>query len=144
MHHDIPVPPREGSAQFVTTVELAARAGLSRHAVVYHIRTGHLAAERRGRDWVITNVDAELFLTSHQRQQGWAGEDSPGQSVGRAVKAHRLRTGWTQPELAAKAGLSASCVARVERGVDMATLRALAKALGVTVEDLAGQEAQSA
>lgn len=144
MHHDIPVPPREGSAQFVTTVELAERAQVSRHAVVYHIHKGHLAAERRGRDWVIAEADADGFLRSHQRQQGWAADSSPGQQVGRAVKAHRLRAGWTQPQLAAEAGLSAACVARVERGVDMETLRALAEALGVTVEDLAGQEAQSA
>jgi ribosome-binding protein aMBF1 (putative translation factor) len=93
---------------------------------------------------VIAEADAEQFLRSHQRQQGWAGDDSPGQQVGRAVKQHRLRAGWTQPQLAEQAGLSASCVARVERGVDMETLRALAKALGVTVEALAGQEAQSA
>lgn len=144
MNHDIPVPPREGSAQFVTTVELAERAGVSRHAVVYHIHKGHLAAERRGRDWVIAVADAEQFLKSHQRQQGWTGDDSPIRQVGRAVKAHRLRAGWTQPELAEKAGLSASCVARVERGVDLETLRALAKALGVEVSELAGQEAQSA
>jgi ribosome-binding protein aMBF1 (putative translation factor) len=144
MHLDNPVPPREGAAQFVTTVQLAAHAGMTRHAIVYHIRQGHLVAERHGRDWVITEEEAQRFLRSHQRQQGWAAEDSPGQQVGRAVKRHRLRAGWTQPQLAQKAGLSAACVARVERGVDMATLRALAKALNVTVEELAGQEAQSA
>src|SRR5690242_3408465 len=119
MHHDIPVPPCEGAAQFVTTVELAEHAGMSRHAVVYHIRRGHLAAERHGRDWLIAEAHAARFLRSHQRQQGWAAEDSPGQQLGREVKRLRLAAGWTQPELAEKAGLSASCVARVERGVDM-------------------------
>lgn len=144
MHHDTSVPPREGSAPFVTTVELAARLGVTRSAVVHHINSGHIGAERRGRDWMIPAAEAERAASSHQRQQGWARADSPGQLLGRRIKAARVERGWTQRQLAAQARLSHSCVARVERGVDMETLAALAGALGVSVAELAGQEAQSA
>jgi excisionase family DNA binding protein len=143
MHHEIPVPPREGSAPS-TTVELAARLGVSRHAVVYHIYQGHIAAERHGRDWMIPAAEADRVVATYRRQQSWPADDGPGRQLGDRVKAARVRRGWTQRQLASHAQLSHSCVARVERGVDMATLAALAEALGVPVAELAGQEAQSA
>jgi transcriptional regulator with XRE-family HTH domain len=60
----------------------------------------------------------------------------------------RLRTAadLTQQDLAMKAGLSISAVVQIESGKipnpRMDTLRALAKALGVSLDELAGEEEQ--
>ena len=63
--------------------------------------------------------------------------------IAAAVRHLRRRAGLTQAELAEKAGISRATLARVELAeVDPAasTLRALARALGVTVNDLFGEE----
>jgi len=60
-------------------------------------------------------------------------------TIGRQVRDARLRRGWTQAELAEKAGVGRMVVARVERGesrIDLELLERLSLALGVwlTVE----------
>ncbi len=54
--------------------------------------------------------------------------------IGRVVRALRIRRGWRQVDLAARAGVSQSLIARVERGgadrLTVATLEAITTALG--------------
>jgi transcriptional regulator with XRE-family HTH domain len=59
--------------------------------------------------------------------------------VGEAVRNARQAQGWTQAELAERAGLSANYVARLERGELGASLfvaHRLCDALGIDVSDL--------
>jgi transcriptional regulator with XRE-family HTH domain len=57
-----------------------------------------------------------------------------GVRIGRVVRALRIRRAWRQVDLAARAGVSQSLIARVERGgadrLTVATLEAIASALG--------------
>lgn len=60
-------------------------------------------------------------------------------ALGDAIRVRRTRAGWTQQELAQRAGLSKAAVGHVEtarRHPSAATVRALADGLGVTVADL--------
>lgn len=61
-------------------------------------------------------------------------------SLGQRVKTRRKDLGLTREQLAVKAGLTMSTIGRVERGASqsapVATVYALAQALGVTVEYL--------
>ena len=59
--------------------------------------------------------------------------------IGNKLKAARLRAHMTQAQLAAAAGLDQSAVSQIERGIagpSLATLKALAAALGVSAADL--------
>jgi transcriptional regulator with XRE-family HTH domain len=64
--------------------------------------------------------------------------------VGENLKRLRAAAGLTQQQLAVAAGLSVSVVAHIERGhipdPRASTLRALARSLGCTLDDLAGDE----
>jgi transcriptional regulator with XRE-family HTH domain len=69
------------------------------------------------------------------------------ETVGQRIK--RLRDGrrWTQTDLASKSGVSYATISRLERGVETrsgrhnrATMVALATALGVSVEDITGDQ----
>lgn len=151
MHHEEPPPTRVESEPPVTTVQLAERLRVSRHDIVYHIRAGHIAAMKSGRDWLIDPAEARRFAESYARGQGWQERSTRTQQVGLRVKRLRAARGWSQGQLAAKAYLSKSTVARMERRaagrMRRGNLEALARALGVTVAELegrAGQEAQSA
>jgi transcriptional regulator with XRE-family HTH domain len=57
---------------------------------------------------------------------------------GAAVRAARVRRGWRQVDLAARAGVSDSVVSRIERGhldgIQLSTLRAVAAVLEIRVE----------
>jgi transcriptional regulator with XRE-family HTH domain len=68
--------------------------------------------------------------------------------VGDRLRKLRTDAGLTQQELAMRAGLSVSVVAQTEQGVNddprLSTLRALARALGVTINDLTGDEDEPA
>lgn len=59
-----------------------------------------------------------------------------GEGFGRQIREARNARGWSQDELAARAGVSRPSVARIERGDDVstATLVKVARALGLTVE----------
>ena len=66
---------------------------------------------------------------------------SPGGAltIPAAVKERRARKGWTQEQLAARAGLTASTIGRVEAGhhvPSLATLEAIAGAFGVSLSAL--------
>lgn len=60
------------------------------------------------------------------------------------LRSLRVLRKLTQPELAARAGISLSLLAKLEQGQTnnprLDTLRALAKALGVTLDELAGSK----
>jgi len=63
------------------------------------------------------------------------------QHLGKRLKALRRRRGMTQSDLARRAGLSLGYLARLELGrhdPSLTTVRKLARALKVTVADLAG------
>lgn len=66
-------------------------------------------------------------------------------AIGERVRELREARGWSQDELAAKAGIAQTTVSRIERGVTakptLAGLGALAASLGVVVEELAPAEA---
>jgi transcriptional regulator with XRE-family HTH domain len=61
-------------------------------------------------------------------------------AVGKRIKERREAAGLTQQQLAVKAGLSVSNLAQIEQGQKadprISTVVALARALGVTVDDL--------
>jgi transcriptional regulator with XRE-family HTH domain len=63
-------------------------------------------------------------------------------TIGQSVKDLRAAAGLTQQELAVKAGLSVSVVSQIEQGTNadprLSTLAALARALGVNLDQLAG------
>jgi transcriptional regulator with XRE-family HTH domain len=63
-------------------------------------------------------------------------------TIGQSVKDLRAAVGLTQQELAVKAGLSVSVVSQIEQGTNadprLSTLAALARALGVNLDQLAG------
>lgn len=65
-----------------------------------------------------------------------------GASIARALLAARRRRGWSREALAYHAGLSAAAIAQIETGrrqdVRLSSLTALAAALEVTVDHLAG------
>jgi transcriptional regulator with XRE-family HTH domain len=72
-----------------------------------------------------------------------AEKDFP--AIARKVKALRQSLGLSQQELATRAGLSISIVARVEQAgkkVDLriSTMASLARVLGVTLDELASDE----
>ena len=58
--------------------------------------------------------------------------------LGSALRAARIRRGWRQDDLAARAGISASVVSRIERGhlesVPLRTLRGVCKVLEIRLE----------
>jgi transcriptional regulator with XRE-family HTH domain len=60
--------------------------------------------------------------------------------TGRRVRLWRERYGWSQRDLATRAGLSHRTVLKVEKGygVTVATLEAVAGALGASADDLLG------
>lgn len=68
----------------------------------------------------------------------------PGRAkgFGKSVQAARLERGWSQDELAEKAGVSRPTVSRVELGHEpsMRTARKLATALGLSVEIADGDD----
>src|SRR5262245_3867994 len=64
--------------------------------------------------------------------------------IGNRVKELRVKRGMTQLELAKVTGLSLSIITQLEQGLTadpkMSTLKALAKALGVTMDELAAND----
>lgn len=68
-------------------------------------------------------------------------------TMDKRLLALREGKGMTQQSLATAAGLPWSVVAKIEQGVTknprLDTLRALARALGVTLDELAGQSEES-
>lgn len=66
--------------------------------------------------------------------------------VGSAIARRREAKGWTQAQLAEAAGLSQPYVSQVEAGTrepSLVVLRDLAKALGVTVDELLREEGRA-
>jgi excisionase family DNA binding protein len=53
-------------AVMLTTSEVAALAGVSRHTVEREIRRGHLSAEKISRLWVIEPAEAQRWAESFQ------------------------------------------------------------------------------
>lgn len=69
-------------------------------------------------------------------------EMKSGGDYSERIKLERLKRSWTQERLAEEAGLSARTLQRLETGTapSMETLRSLARAFGVEVEELRRQE----
>jgi len=66
------------------------------------------------------------------------------QEFGRNLRAERSRRGWTQAELADKAGISPTYISRLERGEQSVSLPAamsLAETLDVKLAELTGETA---
>ena len=63
------------------------------------------------------------------------------QQIGMIVRHHRKTVGWTQSQLAAKAGLSIEMINRIERGrvvPSLRTVESLAGLFGLPVRDMFG------
>nr|HEX4315363.1 helix-turn-helix transcriptional regulator [Kofleriaceae bacterium] len=61
----------------------------------------------------------------------------PLKALGEQIRAHRVAKGWTQGELAKRAGISSKYVSEIERGtrdVPVTTLRAVVDGLGLVLE----------
>jgi len=59
--------------------------------------------------------------------------------VGRLIRKHRNSKGWSQEELADRAGLHRTFISSIERGVrnpTVTSLHRIASAMGLTVSDL--------
>lgn len=73
--------------------------------------------------------------------------DEP-QTLGDRLRRRRKEYGWTQRELARRAGVNVSMVNRLERhdavNPNFETILKLAKALGCTTDYLGGRESESA
>ena len=74
-------------AVMLTTSEVAALAGVSRHTVEREIRRGHLSAEKISRLWVIDPAEAQRWAESFQpyrtlraRPSATSSDPSSGQS----------------------------------------------------------------
>ena len=64
---------------------------------------------------------------------------STKKTAGQIIKVARREKGWTQTELAEKAGIHWNTVAKIERGTqkpEFSTIKNLAKALGLSLEDI--------
>ncbi|MDP9257370.1 MAG: helix-turn-helix domain-containing protein [Actinomycetota bacterium] len=70
-------------------------------------------------------------------------------TTGSLIRAERERIGWTQVELATHAGTDRSTVSRAETGARQAATLSLlsmvkfARALGMTVDELVGDDVES-
>lgn len=67
-------------------------------------------------------------------------------TIGERVKARRQQLGWTQAKLADEANMAQTTVSTIEgrtKRPDVITLNDIAKALGVTVDDLLTEEVKS-
>jgi transcriptional regulator with XRE-family HTH domain len=67
------------------------------------------------------------------------GSMHPQETVGHAIRTRRLQVGFSQEELAVRAGLHRTYVGSVERGernISLMNLTKMATALGVRVRDL--------
>jgi XRE family transcriptional regulator, regulator of sulfur utilization len=68
------------------------------------------------------------------------GKERPPSGIGRRIREFRDRLGWSQEKLAQEAGLTTSNISQLERDKitdpRALTLRAIANALGVTLDDL--------
>ncbi|MBN7402846.1 Helix-turn-helix domain [Mycobacteroides abscessus subsp. abscessus] len=56
--------PQPGQASLLTTAEAAVEIGKSARCVRQWCKTGHLQAQRQGRDWMIRRVDLEALKAS--------------------------------------------------------------------------------
>lgn len=62
-------------------------------------------------------------------------------TIGEKIMIYRRRKGMTQPELAAKAGVSVMTISRIEKGNEVpltVTIKAISDVLGINLEDLKG------
>jgi hypothetical protein len=63
---------------FVTLPQLAARLGLKSIASLRHqIARGRLQARKVGRDWLVTEAEAERYAREHLGKRGFASTDHP-------------------------------------------------------------------
>ena len=83
------------------------------------------------------------YLTGGDRATAAAREQTHLSAFGERVKALRTTRGWTQSDLALRAGVSIGWLGQVERGLWVRpsawNLSAVASSLGVTVDELLGE-----
>lgn len=56
---------------YLTVDQLATRLQLGRASVNYHIRLGHIRAEKHGRDWAIPQAEADRVEGVYRRHGTW-------------------------------------------------------------------------
>lgn len=63
---------------FITLPQLAARLGLKSIASLRHqITRGRLQAHKVGRDWLVTEAEAERYAREHLGKRGFASTEHP-------------------------------------------------------------------
>jgi excisionase family DNA binding protein len=72
---------------YMTSKELAARLGITPSGVLMQIHRGVLTAEKIGRDWVITDEEADRYQREQAGKRGTASPRHPG-TGGRPPKVH--------------------------------------------------------
>ena len=63
---------------YMTSKELAARLGITPSGVLMQIHRGVLAAEKIGRDWVVSEDEAARYMREHAGKRGTASPRHPG------------------------------------------------------------------
>src|SRR5688572_2173620 len=79
------------------------------------------------------------------RQEGGQAMDAELQQIGPRLRAARHSRGWTLDELAARCGMSASTLSRLERGKRQASLELVlpvTRQLGLRLDDLVNSDSQ--
>jgi excisionase family DNA binding protein len=61
----------------MTTTQLAAKAGTSRHTVEREIRRGNLTAEKAGRQWIIAEAEADRWAAQFQPYAAQRNHSTP-------------------------------------------------------------------
>ncbi|AHH98347.1 hypothetical protein KALB_4985 [Kutzneria albida DSM 43870] len=62
---------------FLTAAELAERLGVSEPCVRYHLRRGHIWAERHGPGWVIPLAEADRLVGEYSPYMRWTKAPVP-------------------------------------------------------------------
>lgn len=127
---------RERWAQGETGTALAAEYGV-RQSTVSMIVTG---ARYRDRGPVVRTPEAAALARDRAvAASGMALPQDQSRAAGIRIRALRRNLGWTQGELARKAGIRQAMLSHAETGtvrMSPGTAAAIASALGTTVEDL--------
>lgn len=97
------------------------------------------------------SIHKRVTMQDRVAEDGWAPRypllnNAVVDTFGERLKAQRIAKGLSQPALAEASGVSQSTISRIERGDGGYTYenaRALARALGVSVADLAGDASTS-
>jgi ribosome-binding protein aMBF1 (putative translation factor) len=101
-----------------------------------------LAEQRQQGEWFDLPMDTERLVALVARAVQWLDEQDAMKTFGQRLKSIREQRGWSQSELAERAGVPYETIYRVERGTHqeprVSIAAKLARTLGVSLDVLAG------